>query len=212
MIAAIDPGVSGAIALFGDDGMLSFVADMPLIRTSDGSIRSPTPVTSGHDVGLQHRRGRDDHAARRRRNRHRGSLGVVGRRPRLRTGRHRPSRSPVRVDEGARRRSDKNVHRQAAKGCSGATGSTASDDGRADAALIGWWWLTKGRPGHDGHLPPGRHPRRGGHHPDGSVSLSPPAITIPGVAVVPAGRPSAQETPRSGPSRTRRRSWTRCSG
>ena len=32
MIAAIDPGVSGAIALFYDDGKLASVTDMPLLR------------------------------------------------------------------------------------------------------------------------------------------------------------------------------------
>ena len=44
MIAAIDPGAQGAIAMFYKDGQLAYVHDMPLTRLVGGSTTSPTPL------------------------------------------------------------------------------------------------------------------------------------------------------------------------
>lgn len=150
MIAACDPGVSGAIALFGDDGKLSFVADMPLIRfvgwkhqvadseelraTMRGCsivvVETITPLAAG---------GTATAAA------SGASWGaVLASAPAGTVRLVHPSVWTKALGVG----SDKNVHRQAAKGLFGGDWfDRKRDDGRADAALIGWWWLTKGRPG-----------------------------------------------------------------
>ena len=71
--------------------------------------------------------------------------------------------------------SDKNVHRQAAKSLFGGDWfDRKKDDGRADAALIGWWWLTKAvRKWKEGVSSPGASncaARRAGGCPNGSSS------------------------------------------
>ena len=150
MIAAIDPGVNGAIARFENHGTIASVADMPLIRyvgwkhqiadadtlkfwLADCSIvvvETITPLATG---------GTTTAAA------SGASWGaVLASAPAGTVRLVHPSVWTKALGVG----SDKNVHRQAAKGLFGGDWfDRKKDDGRADAALIGWWWLTKGRPG-----------------------------------------------------------------
>lgn len=149
MIAAIDPGVSGAIARLYDDGSFAIVYDMPLIRyvgwkhqvadthtlrewLGDCSIvvvETITPLAAG---------GTTTAAA------SGASWGaVLASAPAGTVRLVHPSVWTKALGVG----SDKDVHRQAAKGLFGGDWfDQKKDDGRADAALIGWWWLTKGSP------------------------------------------------------------------
>lgn len=150
MIAAIDPGVSGAVVLFNDNGQLAHILDMPLVRhvgwkhniADAGTLRAwlgdcsivvvetITPLAAG---------GTATAAA------SGASWGaVLASAPAGTVRLVHPSVWTKALGVG----SDKNVHRQAAKGLFGGDWfDRKKDDGRADAALIGWWWLTKGRPG-----------------------------------------------------------------
>ena len=146
--AAIDPGVSGAIAIF-DGTTLATVTDMPVAHyvgwahnLADGNavaelveawavdrvileVIQPRPGNGMKSVAAS--------AA---------SWGMVlGALHNVRTVLVAPQTWTKALGVG----SDKSAHRSAARNLFGGDWfDRVKDDGRADAALIGHWWLTKG--------------------------------------------------------------------
>ena len=146
MIAAIDPGVTGAIAMFYKDGQLAAIHDMPLGRhigwkhniASAAAVRDLLESCTTVVVEtIQPRPGNGMAAVAA----SAASWGVLlGAAPAATVRLVAPQTWTTALGVG----SDKNVHRQAAKSLFGGDWfDRKKDDGRADAALIGWWWLTK---------------------------------------------------------------------
>ena len=146
MIAAIDPGVTGAIAMFYKDGQLAYVHDMPLTRLVGWKHNIADAAGVRHHLEgcsavvietIQPRPGNGMAAVAA----SAASWGVLlGAAPAATVRLVAPQTWTTALGVG----SDKDIHRQAAKGLFGGDWfDRKKDDGRADAALIGWWWLTK---------------------------------------------------------------------
>lgn len=151
-VVAIDPGVSGAIAIFQADQLLA-VFDMPTTTIAGWTPRIP----DGDHFGWQTELGWQTQ--------HADAVVIEVPQPRPGNGMRAVAASmaswgvllgacahlPIRLvrpqvwtkalEVGA----DKDVHREKARALFGGTWfDRKKDDGRADAALIGWWWITHG--------------------------------------------------------------------
>lgn len=146
MIAAIDPGVQGAIAIF-DGHELQTVHDMPLARHVGWKHNIPDAAVLREMLGdvdrvivetIQPRPGNGMGAVAASAVSWGVLLGVCHD---IRLEAVTPQKWTASLGVG----SDKDLHRSAARNLFGGTWfDRKKDDGRADAALIGHWWLTKG--------------------------------------------------------------------